>query len=685
MIGGRRPAANERSAPTGGLTQSALLSARVGPPVVFWPAAVSHDTCARRGSCHRRPPPPSAHAKTTKGVLSRARGIARRIEQITWAPRSGPEPRDPNQASVHRSSAVTQIGERPVVSWAVARSAASDETSAIGDVLVVDDRAENLVAIEAALDGLPLRIATARSGSEALRYLLDRDVAVILLDVEMPDLGGMEVARLIRERARTRHVPIIFITAHDRRDDLVLDAYRLGAVDFLFEPITPEILRAKCSVLAQLQRRTSQVAAQAAVIREQERAAQGHALAAQRRRIEKEALHLRVEVEKRHAEVLRETNARWVDALTELERVNARLSADDRRKNEFIAVLAHELRNPLVPITAGLDILDSSNDAATVAHVRPAMRRQVDHLVRLVDDLSRVTSGKIDLRREAVDVADVVGRAAEMCRPLIDGKGHRLVVDMNAEMESVRVDGDPVRLAQVVSNLLNNAARYTEPGGRIELACRREGGEILIRVTDDGVGIEPAQLEHVFEMFAQAHGHGHGLGIGLTLVARIVELHGGTVTAHSEGHGKGSRFDVRVPVPEAGIEHLPEIEAEEPSRPLRIALVEDNEDVRDMMRFLLESWGHEVVGEAGTTQGGIDMLVSTRPDVALVDLGLPDLPGYEVARRVRAELGDARPRLVAFSGFNRSEDRRASAEAGFDEHLPKPVRNGQLKRALRAS
>jgi signal transduction histidine kinase len=568
--------------------------------------------------------------------------------------------------------------------------AAPDEPSSVGDILVVDDRSENLVAIEAALSGLSLRLVTARSGAEALRYLLYHDVALILLDVQMPGMSGLEAASLIRKRERTRHVPIIFITAHDRSDALVLEAYRLGAVDFLFEPVTADVLRAKASVFVELQRRTAEVAKQAALIREQERVAREQALADQRRRLEAAALRERLDEEKRHAEILREKNAQLERAYAELQRVNEHLEADDRRKNEFIAVLAHELRNPLVPITAGLDILaDAPSDLTVLDRVQPAMRRQVDHLVRLVDDLldvSRITSGKIELRRQAVKTADFLSRAVEMSRPVVDDRRHELVLDIDTGVEAVHVDGDPVRLAQVISNLLNNAARYTDPGGHIELSCRLDGDHVLVRVTDDGAGMEPTLIERAFDMFVQGQADGSGLGIGLTLVSRMVELHGGTVTAHSEGRGKGSTFEVRLPVfrgaPDlCAPQRAPEAEA----RTLRIAIIEDNEDVREMMRFLLERWGHVVVGEAGTATTGIDLLLDTRPVVALVDIGLPDLPGYDVARRVCSILGAERPRLVAFSGFSQAEDRRASAEAGFDEHLSKPVRDAQLRRALLTS
>jgi signal transduction histidine kinase len=568
--------------------------------------------------------------------------------------------------------------------------AAPDEPSSVGDILVVDDRSENLVAIDAALSGLSLRLVTARSGAEALRYLLYHDVALILLDVQMPGMSGLEAASLIRKRERTRHVPIIFITAHDRSDALVLEAYRLGAVDFLFEPVTADVLRAKASVFVELQRRTAEVAKQAALIREQERVAREQALADQRRRLEAAALRERLDEEKRHAEILREKNAQLERAYAELQRVNEHLEADDRRKNEFIAVLAHELRNPLVPITAGLDILaDAPSDLTVLDRVQPAMRRQVDHLVRLVDDLldvSRITSGKIELRRQAVKTADFLSRAVEMSRPVVDDRRHELVLDIDTGVEAVHVDGDPVRLAQVISNLLNNAARYTDPGGHIELSCRLDGDHVLVRVTDDGAGMEPTLIERAFDMFVQGQADGSGLGIGLTLVSRMVELHGGTVTAHSEGRGKGSTFEVRLPVfrgaPDlCAPQRAPEAEA----RTLRIAIIEDNEDVREMMRFLLERWGHVVVGEAGTATTGIDLLLDTRPDVALVDIGLPDLPGYDVARRVCSILGAERPRLVAFSGFSQAEDRRASAEAGFDEHLSKPVRDAQLRRALLTS
>jgi CheY-like chemotaxis protein/anti-sigma regulatory factor (Ser/Thr protein kinase) len=337
----------------------------------------------------------------------------------------------------------------------------------------------------------------------------------------------------------------------------------------------------------------------------------------------------------------------------------------------------------------GLDLLDQSGPPTPeLAKVQPAMRRQVYHLVRLVDDLldvSRITSGKIELRREWVKPQEVVDRAVEMSRPGIDSQHHTLTVNVAKDWGELRIHGDPVRLAQVISNLLNNAARYTDQGGRILLTCVREAEGVLFRVVDDGHGMTAALVERVFDMFVQGRPGGGGLGIGLTLVSRMVELHGGYTRAHSAGPGHGSTFEVWIPMSEPRAVTIPSPTADPDwsmMPRLRVGLVEDNEDIREMTRMLVMGWGHEVVGEAGTASEGIEMLCAQRPDVAIVDIGLPDSNGFEVAKAICKSLGEQRPRLIAVSGFSQPQDRKMSAEAGFDEHLTKPVRDNILRRAL---
>ncbi len=542
------------------------------------------------------------------------------------------------------------------------------------DILVVDDTPENLTAIGVALDDLDYRLVKVQSGKEALRRLLKQDFALILLDVQMPTMSGFETARLIRARDRSKHVPIIFITAYDRDDAEVLEAYRLGAVDFLLKPIQPEILKAKASVFVELQRRTQEVERQAEQIRAHVLQERESWLTEQRSRMEAEALKRRLEEQRVHA--------------AELEKLNRRLEEDDRRKDEFIAVLGHELRNPLAPLVNGLELLDVANDG-TVERARTVMRRQVEHLIRLVDDLldmSRVSRGKIELRRSRVRCGDVMDQAVSLSTPLISERGHTLSTERAGE--EIRVDGDEVRLTQVLANLLNNAARYTEPGGTLVLSCVPHDSGVEFTVGDNGRGISPELLPRVFDLFVQEREGGGGLGIGLTLVKQLVQMHRGEVQATSPGPGQGSRFSVWLP---AAAEASAEDEVEETTpttfpqavrmASLNVALVEDNDDVRLLMGEVLESWGHDV-SQAATGAIGVDLILKERPDIAFIDIGLPDMDGYELARQIRAALGTDKPLLVALSGFGQRRDRERASHAGFDDHLAKPASPADLKRLL---
>jgi two-component system, sensor histidine kinase len=546
------------------------------------------------------------------------------------------------------------------------------------DILVVDDTPENLTAIEVALDELNYRLVKVQSGKEALRRLLKQDFALILLDVQMPGMTGFETARLIRARDRSRHVPIIFITAYDRDDAEVLEAYRLGAVDFLFKPIQPEILKAKASVFVELSRRTLEVERQAEQLRAHALQERESWLAEQRNRIEAEALKRRLEEQRLHA--------------AELERLNRRLADDDRRKDEFIAVLGHELRNPLAPLVNGLELLETA-DGEAVERARVVMRRQVEHLIRLVDDLldiSRVSRGKIELRRRRIPAGDLLDHAVSLATPLISERGHTLTIEREAD--HLCIYGDEVRLTQVLANLLNNAARYTEPGGQIWVGVRQRDDGLEFRVKDTGRGMPPELLPRVFDLFVQEREGGGGLGIGLTLVKQLVGMHEGRVEAFSDGPDRGSEFRVWLPAnldQSAAAATTSDSSEDEPTtlpeagqpRSLHVALIEDNDDVRLLMGEVLESWGHEV-RQAATGAVGVDLILEQRPDIAFIDIGLPDMDGYELARQVRSALGQGKPLLVALSGFSQRRDRERASNAGFDDHLAKPANAADLRRLL---
>jgi signal transduction histidine kinase/DNA-binding response OmpR family regulator len=899
------------------------------------------------------------------------------------------------------------------------------------NILLVDDQPSNLLALEAILQGLGENLVKARSGHEALRCLLHEEFALIIMDVQMPGMDGLETAALIRERDKTRHTPIIFLTAYERSDVQMFKGYSLGAVDYLTKPYVPEVLRSKASVFVELYRKAEQVKRQAALLRENQEREHERQLREEKQRWELERLREEAAREKRVAEEMARTVAEKIRAeeltrerarqqalvaelgqhalaglevgellaeavrliattigveycavfgldddgvlrmragvgwprdegdeavalgppdpqltdepvlvddlaadarfagtnldrrhgaasgltvpvrsadrpfgvlgafaaaprsftrddihflqavanvlataiqrkqtedelaavkdelaaqlaeMTRLHQLSARLSntlelsavrqevlravlelqdadrgvllaldrerqelvtaavegleADRLRavgavpndpaltrggtgrrgaavalhvqtcppslrplaqacgltsltstplltragdligvivsgsreprrlsdrevrlvelyarqaasaidnarlyqeineanqgKDEFLAMLAHELRNPLAPILTALEILRRTDvDPRTLDQPRETMERQIRHIARLIDDLldiSRITRGKIELRKEPLDLREQIERAVETSRPLIEARQHTLEVRMPAEPIPLLADG--TRLEQIFANLLNNSAKYTEPGGRITVAAERRGTEVVVAVRDNGIGIAPAHLPKVFDLFMQAdrsldRSFG-GLGIGLTLVRRLVELHGGRVQAYSAGLGQGSEFTVRLPLFEqAGAAELGRSEASGPTTAAetaersaensrRVLVVDDNRDAAETLALMLELHGHQVkVAHDG--RSGLKVAREYQPDVILLDIGLPHLNGYEVARSLRAN-GPARlPLLVAMTGYGQEEDRRKSREAGFDRHLVKPVDPELLLRLL---
>ncbi|KFC68501.1 ATP-binding protein [Massilia sp. LC238] len=374
--------------------------------------------------------------------------------------------------------------------------------------------------------------------------------------------------------------------------------------------------------------------------------------------------------------------------VTMRKRVEDELRAANRQKDQFLAMLAHELRNPLAPITTAAQLLQrGSLDPQRARHASDIIVRQAEHMTDLVNDLldvSRVTRGLAEIEKEDLDVAAVVNGAIEQVRPLLDMKRHELRVEQ--WQEPLYVSGDRTRLVQVVSNILNNAAKYTPSGGRIALRVSSEGGEAVIAVSDNGQGIEPQVLPYIFDLFTQAErtpdrSQG-GLGIGLALVKSLVALHGGRVAAFSEGPNKGSEFVIRLPL-------LSGAEAQEPQQPLdqanegavRVLVVDDNADAAQMLATLLEAHGHVVSVEYDGT-GGLARALRERPEVMLLDIGLPDMDGHELARRLRASPDTANAMLIALTGYGQSEDRERARQAGFDRHLVKPADLSELLRIL---
>jgi PAS domain S-box-containing protein len=375
---------------------------------------------------------------------------------------------------------------------------------------------------------------------------------------------------------------------------------------------------------------------------------------------------------------------------TDQKRAEEALQQADRRKDEFLAMLGHELRNPLAPIRNALFLmkLRGSKDPADVERLRAMMDRQISHIARLVDDLldvSRITRGKIEIRTEAVDVRQTVTDAVEAVRPFVDER--QLALDVSVPPDPVWVQADPVRLEQVFANLLHNAAKYTEPGGRVSIAAELEDrGHVVIRVTDTGIGIRPELIDRIFDMFTQGDRVSgrlkEGLGLGLTLVRSLVEMHGGQVSASSPGPGRGSEFRVRLPLAGARAEGAAGPPTG-PGRPLRVLVVDDNKDAADSLQMVLEQQGGHTVCVAYDGPAAVHAVNDFLPDVALLDIGLPKgVDGYEVARRLRALPGLERLPVVALTGYGRPEDRRRSGEAGFTAHLVKPVDPTELRELL---
>jgi signal transduction histidine kinase/DNA-binding response OmpR family regulator len=664
------------------------------------------------------------------------------------------------------------------------------------DILVVDDTHAQRLAVETVLADLGENVVAVHSGREALRYLLDHDVAVILLDVNMPEMDGFETATLIRQRSRTRNTPIIFLTA-DTDELHAARGYSLGAVDYLFSPFMPEILRTKVRVFVELARMHAQARrhAEERVALAVEQAARTAAEESNRRlmvlaeasrvlaqslesgsitldllrailphvadvagvvpvegvgpsELTRMWLHVGSDgrlspptvgsvvpyelyeaalraIANRKPEALTAGDATWAivvplvargaalgamafamadsgrrysaadaDLLRDLASRTAialdnrslflEIEDRDRRKDEFLAMLAHELRNPLGAISNATAVLDriGSRDADSTK-LRGVIGRQTKHLARLVDDLldvARVTTGRIIVERQPVPLTELVERALQAATAAGKTANHQV----SWSGEPVWVMGDSLRLEQIVANLVDNALRYTPRGGKITVSVRLENTEAVLRVRDSGQGIPAALLPRIFDLFVRGAGSHErstgGLGLGLTLVRRLVELQGGTVQAQSAGPGLGSEFVVRLPASElpAATESLV---AMRPSRSTRILIVEDNDDARESLRLMLELDGHDVL-TAATGEDGLDRALAHGPAIALVDLGLPGLDGFEVARRLRAVPQGADMHLVAITGYGQPTDRARTRAAGFDAHLVKPVDPTKLRAIL---
>jgi signal transduction histidine kinase len=549
------------------------------------------------------------------------------------------------------------------------------------NILLVDDQPARLLSYQTILEELNQNLITARSGLEALERLMKDDFALVLLDVSMPGMDGFETAAMIHDHPRFERTPIIFVTGvHDTEFDR-LKGYKVGAVDYVSIPIVPEILRSKVSVLVELHL---------------------HRIELQELNESLSRANTALQVEKtRELEVLNrnlkaangdlaQANRALQGEIAERRRAEVALKDADRRKDEFLAILAHELRNPLAPIRNAVEIMARVVvEHPQVNWAREVIDRQSMHLTRLVDDLldiSRITRGVIKLAREPVSIGTVVSRAVEALQPLIVEYRHRLTVD--CPDDSLVVVGDMTRLTQVLGNLLNNAVKYTNPGGHIELTVQRSGDWIEMCVQDDGIGIPEDSVSKLFHLFSRLKGTedrtAGGLGIGLALVRTLVEMHGGEVSVASAGLNCGSAFTVRLPLAQVGtvtpiVRPLPEPVGE--VVPRRILIADDNQDALDTLALLLEVDGHEV-RKAADGAAALRAADQWRPELIFLDIGMPVMDGYAAARSIRAEPWGKDLVLIALSGWGQREDMARSRDAGFDLHLVKPVSADAIAKVL---
>jgi signal transduction histidine kinase len=521
-------------------------------------------------------------------------------------------------------------------------------------LLLLDDDAGILRLQRKALEAAGYRVATAQSTGEARERLSAGSCALLVLDYRLESgQSGLEFYQQLRGEGRD--VPAVLVTAFSDESKLV-EALRAGVRDVI--PKSGEYLEYLPQAIGRVMRQ----------------------IAAERQAVENEAL-------RRSEERLRALNADLARSERQLREQARQLADANRNKDIFLATLAHELRSPLAPIRYALALLRDLPPDQTRA--RDVIDRQVTHLVRLVDDLldvSRITRDKIPLRPARVRLAPIMREAVESVQPEVEAAGHTLTVC--EPDEDVWLQADAARLAQVFTNLLNNAVRYTPRGGSIGFSAEATGAEARVVVTDSGTGIGPDHLPHVFDMFYQAPGArdlaAGGLGLGLMLVRRIVEMHGGRVEAHSEGPGRGAEFVVRLPRAAAGSADVSAL-ATTPAdhrgrRALRVLVVDDNVDSADLLSLVVEQLGHSV-RTAHEGDGATATFGEFQPDVALMDVRLPGTSGYDLARRFRQERG-AGLCLVAITGWGQGEDKRRAREAGFDCHLVKPAEPELIERIL---
>ena len=553
------------------------------------------------------------------------------------------------------------------------------------NILVVDDRDENLMALEAVLSDPSYRLVRAKSGREALKEVLDQDFALILLDVVMPGVDGYETATLIRERPRSSKTPIIFLTANDFGVNYVFRGYTVGAVDYLVKPVPADVLRSKVAVFVELFRRQEALRKGQEELetkiadRTKELATANVALSAE--------IEERRKIEKERAQILKREQAARVEA----ERAN-------RLKDEFLATLSHELRTPLNAIMGWAHVLtQTSHDRDTVQRAANVIRQNATSQAQLIDDIldvSRIVGGRLVIESGLVTVKRVIEDAIDSLMPAAQAKSIHVTREL---VDDLNVLGDRDRLQQVVWNLVSNAFKFTPKGGSVTVRLAEIDGDVQIEVADTGIGIPGDFLPFVFDRFRQADSsmsrRHNGLGLGMAIVRHLVELHGGTVTVESAGENQGTTFRLRLPkhtgpVPDEVLvpgrkvpEEIPVTELDRLNG-LHVLIVEDDADSRNVLALLLQRLGAlvEAVSSAGEAY---DRLTKRRPDVLVSDIGMPDEDGYSLIRRVRVLCGDHRLPAIALTAYARKQDAEAAIGAGYDQHLPKPVAPADLIKAIK--
>uniref|UniRef100_A0A832H328 histidine kinase n=1 Tax=Oscillatoriales cyanobacterium SpSt-402 TaxID=2282168 RepID=A0A832H328_9CYAN len=554
------------------------------------------------------------------------------------------------------------------------------------NILLVDDHVENLIALEAILAGMGQNLVRASSGEEALRWLLNQDFAVILLDVQMPGMDGFETAMLIRQRERSQHTPIIFLTAFYANDVSQLKGYALGAVDYLLKPIDPAILTSKVTVFVDLFKKTQEIQRQTA------------------------------ELAAKKIEIIREQLARQ------------QAEAASRMKDEFLAIVSHELRTPLNSILGWSKLLAANKlDKETSDRALEIISRNAQSQAKLIDDIldvARLMRGKLRLLRQPVNLGNLIAAELESIRPSADSKG--IQISGNLTSEPCFITGDPQRLQQILRNLLSNAIKFTPEGGQIEVQLERRNQHneptpplpnstldeeslyqpsnppppsfepslmahpfeyVQVTVKDTGIGIDAEFLPYIFEYFRQADSSStrahNGLGLGLAIVRQLVDLHGGKIYAFSEGTGKGTTFMIHLPlqnVPEISNPPTPSHSSDRDCKDnpslenISILIVDDNTDNRDYITMVLEKAGAQVTALANGYEV-IEFLQHTQPDILLSDIAMPEVDGYHLLYQIREfeKASNTHIPVIALTAYAKQEDRIQALTAGFEHFIPKPV------------